>query len=169
MGRPSEVFPEKNKELCSKIMKMTRFCVLLGIVLAGLGGPLSVWAQNNTPPTVTVVPTGNVGALNGVPQGIKTLVLDFAVSRDKYLSKQDLLLIKLSHATTDSEREKIRDALQANRDAFMGGLQEFRAALKDDLQALQGKITHAEFLRIVEAAHEAATEGGVGLGHHKGH
>lgn len=149
-------------------MKTTRFRVLLGIAMASLGGPLNVWAQDNNPaPTVTVVPSGSLGGLNGVPQDVKALISDFAVSRDKYLAKQDFLLIKLRQATTDSERERIRDALQANRQAFMDGLQEFRVALKDDLKALQGKITHAEFLRIVETAHEAATEGG--LGHHKGH
>jgi hypothetical protein len=56
--------------------------------------------------------------------------------------------------------------LQDNRQAFLDALKDFRSQLKDDLTALKGKISHAEFLRIIDAAHDAATEGG--LNHHKG-
>jgi hypothetical protein len=83
------------------------------------------------------------------------------------LAKQDLLLLKLSNATTPAERERIRDQLQDNRDAFLAELESFRTQLKDDLVALKGKISHEEFLRIINAAQEAATEGG--FDHHKGH
>jgi hypothetical protein len=93
--------------------------------------------------------------------------VDFAVTRDKFLAQQDLLLLKLSNATTPEEREKIREQLQDNRQAFLDSLKDFRTQLKDDLEALKGKISHEEFLRIIDAAHDAVTEGGIG--HHKGH
>ena len=145
-------------------MKTIRYLILTGMTVASLCGPRVVWAQASTPPPV-VVPED--GILRGVPEGIKVLIVDFAVSRDKFLAEQDLLLLRLSNATTPEEREKIREQLQANRQAFLDSLKDFRTQLKDDLEALKGKISHEEFLRIIEAAHDAVTEGG--LGHHKGH
>jgi len=105
--------------------------------------------------------------LRGAPKDIQILIISFDQTRDKYLVEQDLLLIKLKHATTEEEREQIREQLQDNRQAFLQSLQGFREQLKDDLVALKGKISHEEFLRIIDAAHDAATEGGIG--HHKGH
>jgi hypothetical protein len=149
----------------TKIMKTIRYLILTGMTVASLCGPRAVWAQASGTPAVVVVPSD--GILPGAPDGIKTLIVDFAVTRDKYLAHQDLLLLKLSNATTAAEREAIREQLQDNRQAFLAELQDFRTQLKDDLVALKGKISHEEFLRIINAAHEAATEGG--FGHHKGH
>jgi hypothetical protein len=146
-------------------MKTIRYLILTGMVVASLCGPRMVGAQTSTTTPVVVVP--NDGNLGGVPEDIKTLIVGFAVSRDKYLAEQDLLLLKLSNATTPEEREKIREQLQDNRQAFLDSLKDFRTQLKDDLEALKGKISHEEFLRIIDAAHDAATEGGIG--HHKGH
>jgi hypothetical protein len=146
-------------------MKTIRYLILTGLTVASLCGPRVVGAQTPTPPPVVVVP--HDGILSGVPEDIKTLIVGFAVSRDKFLAEQDLLLLKLSNATTPEEREKIREQLQDNRQAFLDSLKDFRTELKDDLEALKGKISHEEFLRIIDAAHDAATEGGIG--HHKGH
>ena len=145
-------------------MKTIRYLILTGISVACLCGPRTAWAQASTTTPVVVPQDGN---LSGVPADIKTLIKDFAATRDIYLAKQDLLLAKLKTATTATEREAIREQLQDNRQAFLAELQDFRTQLKDDLVALKGKISHAEFLRIIDAAHDAATEGGVG--HHKGH
>ncbi len=146
-------------------MKTIRYLAVMGMTVASLCGPRSVWAQAAAAPATVVVP--NDGILPGAPAGVKTLIVDFAVTRDKFLAKQDLLLLKLSNATTPAEREQIREQLQDNRDAFLAELKSFRSQLKDDLAALKGKISHAEFLRIIDAAHDAVTEGG--FDHHKGH
>ena len=77
------------------------------------------------------------------------------------------MLAQLKNATTPSDREQIRQQVQANRQSFLDALRSFREQLKDELAALKGKISHEEFLRIINAAHNAQTEGGIG--HHKGH
>jgi len=158
-------------------MKPIRNLLLTGLTLAGLCASSSAWAQTatTTPPTaatppVVVVPHGDKDLyldLRGAPKGIQTLIIGFDKTRDKYLAAQDLLLIKLSHATTAAEREQVRDQLQRNRQEFLTALSAFREQLKDDLAALKGKVSHEEFLRIIDAAHDAATEGGIG--HHRGH
>ena len=66
------------------------------------------------------------------------------------------MLLQLKTATTAAERAAIRAQLQANRQAFLAELKTFRQDLRADLQALKGKITHAEVLRILEAAKDAA-------------
>jgi hypothetical protein len=146
-------------------MKTIRYLILTGMMVASLCGPRVVWAQASGTSAAAVVPSD--GILPGAPSDIKTLIVDFAVTRDKFLAKQDLLLLKLSNATTAAERAQIREQLQDNRDAFLAELKSFRTELKDDLVALKGKISHEEFLRIMNAAQEAATEGG--FDHHKAH
>jgi soluble cytochrome b562 len=149
-------------------MNAIRFLILTGIVAATFCASRSVWAQvAATPPTPPVVVPQDGRQLGGVPPEIRTLIVSFDQTRDKYLAAQDLLLIKLKNATTATEREQIRAQLQANRQAFLDALKSFRQQLKDELKALKGKISHEEFLRIIDAAHSAATEGGIG--HHKGH
>jgi hypothetical protein len=154
------------------VMK-TIHLILAGLLLACLsGGSLAVadpptTATAATPPVV--VPgssTGGHGDLSGVPDNLKTLIVGFDQTRDKFLAQQAVLLAKLKNATTDVEREKIRQQLQDNRQSFLDALKNFRGQLKDRLTALKGKVSHAEFLRIVDAAHDAATEGGAF--HHKG-
>jgi mevalonate kinase len=147
-------------------MKTIRYLLLTGMTVASLCGARSVLAQTTTTttPPVVVVPNDGTG---GVPTGIKTLITSFDKTRDKYLAAQDLLLRKLKNATTAAEREQIREQLQENRADFLAALKEFRQQLQDDLTALKGKISHEEFLRIIDAAHDAATEGGIG--HHRGH
>jgi hypothetical protein len=98
--------------------------------------------------------------LRGLPDSVKTLVMTFDQTRDKYLQQQQLLLIKLRQASTPDQREQIREQLQGNRQEFLADLKSFREELRADLQALKGKISHAEFGRIINAAHDPANEGG---------
>jgi len=147
-----------------EIMKTIRHLLLTGIAVASLCGTCTLWAQSNATPPIAVAPRDGLG---GVPPAVQTLVSSFDQTRDKYLKEQNLLLIKLKHATTAAEREQIREELQANRQAFLAALKSFREQLKDELAALKGKISHEEFLRIIDAAYNASTEGGVG--HHRGH
>lgn len=146
-------------------MTTIRYLMLAGITAASLCGPRAVFADATVTPPVVVVP--HDGDLSGVPADIKTLIKDFAATRDTYLAQQDLLLAQLKTATTAAERATIRTELEANRTDFLAELKAFRTQLKDDLAALKGKISHAEYLRIIDAARDAATEGG--YGHHKGH
>jgi hypothetical protein len=93
--------------------------------------------------------------LQGAPDNVKTLILAFDQVADKYLMQQRMLLLKLKNATTAEQREAIREQLQDNRQAFLAELKTFRQDLRSDLVALKGKITHAEVLRILDAAKDA--------------
>lgn len=151
-------------------MKVIRNLILTGISLASLIAPKTVTGQSNASPPVVVVPhddRGLYGDLKGAPPQIQALIVNFDTTRDKYLAAQEVLLVKLRNTTTPTEREQIRERLQSNRASFMNQLNSFRDQLKDELVALKSKISHEEFLRIIDAAHDAATEGGIG--HHKGH
>lgn len=152
-------------------MKSVRRLVQTGIAVLSLCAACDVWAQASATPPGTSPPVGvtppDVSSLNGVPSDIKALLRDFNRTRNQFLAGQDLLRIELNHATTPSERQRIREELQANRLAFLAAQKSLRQQLKDELAALKGKISHEEFLRILDAAHNAATEGGIG--HHKGH
>jgi len=160
---PAEAGSNKENKK-QKIMKTVRYLILAGMAVVTLCAPRAVLAQTATPPVVVAPHDGD---LAGAPADIKTLIKDFAATRDTYLAQQDLLLAQLATATTATARAAIRAQLQDNRAAFLAELKAFRTQLKDDLAALKGKISHAEFLRIIDAAHDAATEGG--FGHHKGH
>jgi len=151
-------------------MKTIRYLILAGMAVTSLCGPRTAFAQASTTPPVVVVPHDDQDLyrdLRGAPDNVKDLIINFDKTRDQFLAQQALLQAKLKKATTKAEREAIRDQLQENRADFLAALKAFREQLKDDLAALKGKISHAEFLRIIDAAHDAATEGGVG--HHKGH
>ena len=136
------------------------------IVVANLASLRSVIAADTTtaaPPTVVPQdPNGDrdlLQNLGGIPENLKVLITTFDQTRDKYLQQQRLLLIKLHHATPD-EQDQVRQELQANRQAFLVELKGFREELRSDLQALKGKISHAEFGRIIDAAHSATSGNG---------
>jgi hypothetical protein len=144
-------------------MKLIRNLILAGLTFAAISGASEVLAQSTPTPPIVAPHSGTAG----LPPEIKTLLTSFDTTRDAYLTQQVALLGQLKNATTATEREQIRDALQANREAFLAELKTFRTELKDDLIALKGKISHAEFLRIIDAAHDVTGEGG--KDHHKGH
>jgi hypothetical protein len=143
-------------------MKLFRVFLTVTATAASLICPRGLWADTPiTPPTVVPQDRDDrdlLKDLKGVPDNVKTLILNFDQTRDQYLRQQRLLLIKLHNATTPEMREQIRDELQANRTEFLADLKTFRQELRSDLQALKGKITHAEFARIIDAAHDAATD-----------
>ena len=149
-------------------MKNFRLIVSIGAAALSLAVPRAAVAQSATPsPTVTPPIIVRDGAnkdllqdLKGVPPAVATLIINFDAQRDKYLLQQHLLLEKLKNATTKEEREAIREQLQDNRQAFLDELADFRAKLKDELQDLKGRISNAEFLRIIDAAHQAVDNGG---------
>src|SRR5260370_38166138 len=151
-------------------MKILRLVLTVGATAASLIAPRALLADDTTTPPV-VVPQDRddrdlLRDLKGVPDNIKTLILNFDQVRDKYLMEQRLLLIKLRHATTPEEREQLREQLQDNRQQFLTELKAFREQLRDDLQAIKKEITAPEFRRIIDAAHDAATDGP--HHHHKG-
>jgi hypothetical protein len=153
-------------------MKAIRRLILTGMAVASLCASRSVSAQTSTPPPPSALPPVSVvpasaSDLNGVPKGIKTMITTFDQTRDRFLEAQNSLLIQLRHATTAAERQQIRLELQHNRQSFLAALKDFRQQLKSELTALKGKISHEEFLRIIDAAHNASVEGG--LNHHRGH
>lgn len=120
-------------------------------------------------PTPVVVPPNQadrdqIKDLKGAPTDVKNLITSFDTTRDKYLAQQRLLLAKLKGAN-ESQRDQIRTDLQANRDAFLAELKSFRKQLTDELNELKSKISHQEFRRIIDAAHDAVNDGA----RHKGH
>jgi hypothetical protein len=124
---------------------------------------LTPGAPPPTPPTVVPQDRDDRDLqrdLRGVPDSVKGLILTFDQTRDKFLQQQNLLLIKLRHASTLEEQEQLRQQLQSNRQDFLAELKSFREELRHDLQALKGKISHAEFGRIIDAAHNASGGGG---------
>jgi hypothetical protein len=78
---------------------------------------------------------------NASPE-VKKLVQTFDTTRDKYLAEQRTLLARMQTATPE-ERDRIRQDLQANRDAFMADLKSFREDLRKDLQDLKRKTSPA--------------------------
>ncbi len=143
-------------------MKMMRSFFPALLALALTSGPSMVVAQSSPPPVVA--PHDHT---DGLPPAIKTLITSFDATRDSYLKTQTTLLGQLKNATTEAEREQVRDSLQSNRDGFMVELKTFRTELKDDLKALKGKISHQEFQRIIDAAYNFGNKEG-GPGHHRG-
>lgn len=101
--------------------------------------------------------------LKGVPPAVAKLIANFDILRDKYLLKQHLLQEKLQNATTQEQRDAIRQELQDNRQAFLDELSDFRTQLKDELKSVQGRLSNAEFLRIIGTAPSAP-----GDHHHRG-
>jgi hypothetical protein len=144
---------------------------LLLILSAALlcAAPVLSFAQASTPPTATA-PTVTVNHgdpsvdLTGVPPEVAKLIVSFNTVRDKYLLKQHILLESLQNATTQEQRDVIRQELQDNRQAFLDELSDYRTQLKDELKSVQGRVSSAEFLRIVDAA-----QSGSGDHRHRGH
>ena len=140
-------------------MKTLRYLLMTGITIVSLCGPRVVQSQTAPTPTPpTVVP--HDGDLKGLPDNVKTLIVSFDLTRDKYLADQAVLLAKLKGATTPADQEKIREQLKDNRQAFLDILKNFRSTLKDDLVLLKGKISDDKLKQILDAAHDAAVEGG---------
>jgi hypothetical protein len=140
-------------------MKIVRVVLMVVAAAANLICPCRVFADG-APPPPTVIPQDHnsrdlLRDLKGAPDNVKTLILNFDQVADKYLQQQRLLLLKLKNATTAAQRGAIRDQLQLNRQAFLDELRSFRQELRTDLQDLRGRITHAEVLRILEAAKDA--------------
>jgi hypothetical protein len=147
-------------------MKSFRIWLTLTAAVASLVCPHSVLAADpgtTTPPLVVSQDPGDRDLqhdLRGVPDNVKTLIVTFDQTRDKFLQQQRLLLIRLRHASTPEERDQVRQLLQANRQDFLTELKSFRDDLRNDLSALKGKIGQAEFGRIIDAAHDVTTQDG---------
>lgn len=148
-------------------MKSVRILLTLAAAVANLLCPRSALADDTTaaaPPTV--VPQdhdedqGLNQSLRGIPDNVKKLITTFDQTRNRFLQQQRLLQIKLHQATTPDEQAQVRQLLQANRQEFIVELKGFREELRTDLEAMKGKISHAEFGRIIDAAHSASTDGG---------
>jgi hypothetical protein len=141
-------------------MKMFRVLLMVGTAAASLICPRTVLADATvTPPTVVPQDRDDrdlLRDLKGAPDNVKTLILNFDQVADKYLQQQRQLLLKLKNAATDAQRAALREQLQDNRAAFLAELKSFRQALRTDLTALKGKLTHAELKRILDAAKDAA-------------
>ena len=141
--------------------------VLLGLLAAAsLSYAWAAAAADTTwAPTTTSLPQGSLPTdfqrdLAGVPDNVKTLIVTFEQIRETYLQRQYQLLAGLRSATTPDQVEQIREQLQDNRESFLADSKNYLQELRSDLQALKGKISQAEFLRVIDAAHSAAAGSG---------
>lgn len=156
-------------------MKSIRLIVGIGAMVAGLLSPRVVVGQGSSTPATAPTPPVAVHDdsklledLKNAPPAVTTLIVNFDSQRDKYLLQQHELLEKLQNAATSEERQAIRTQLQQNRQAFLNELSDFRDKLKDQLKDLRGRLSNAEILRIMQAAHHA--DGGPAhFHHHHGH
>jgi hypothetical protein len=144
----------KRKPSMKLLKTITIACALCGAVLAS-----PARAQTNSTPPVIVDPNKNT--VSGDIQEIKTLIKDFEITREAYLANQKSLLEQLKGATTDEQKEAIRKALEANRDAFLADLRAFRLEIREELRQLKGLINNAELQRLIAAAQAASGD------HHK--
>ncbi len=128
-------------------MKILRNLTLAGALgLALVAG--SVRADTNSTPPVVVDKDKD-----GVPaelKEIKTLVKSFEAKRDAYVEAQKDLLAKLKNATTEEQREAIREQLQDNRQAFLAELRDFRQDLRHELTEIRQIIHNHELERLLE-------------------
>lgn len=136
--------------------------VLAGWVCsAALAG--TTWAPPTTSLPQVSVPSDLQRDLAGVPDNVKQLILTFEQVRESYLQRQYFLLTELRSASTPDQIDQIREQLQDNRQAFLTDSKNYLEELRSDLQALKSKISHAEFIRVIDAAHSAGT----GTGHRR--
>lgn len=151
---------------------MSKLSAIVGLsaVMISLMAPRVVLAQATTTPVPAPAPvvvlhneSAAAADLKGVPPAVAKLIANFDILRDKYLLKQHLLQEKLQNATTQEQRDAIRQELQDNRQAFLDELSDFRTQLKDELKSVQGRLSNAEFLRIIGTAPSAP-----GDHHHRG-
>ncbi len=128
-------------------MKILRNLTLAGALgLALVAG--SVRADTNSTPPVVVDKDKD-----GVPaelKEIKMLVKSFEAKRDAYVEAQKDLLAKLKNATTEEQREAIREQLQDNRQAFLAELRDFRQDLRHELNEIRQIIHNHELERLLE-------------------
>jgi hypothetical protein len=154
-------------------IRMSKLRAIVSLAVALLSATVvrtvaqSAASPTATTPTITAThgdASSLSGDLKGVPPEVAKLILNFDTLRDKYLLKQHLLLEKRQNATTQEQRDAIRQQLQDNRQAFLDELADFRTQLKDELKSVKGRVSNAEFLRIIEAAQS----GSGGNHHHRG-
>src|SRR5436305_6195348 len=99
-----------------KNMKIVRTLLITSAVGICLLGGRTVRADDTTPvtPPVVVPPDRDdrdlIRDLKNAPEPVKTLIMDFDTTRDRYLADQQALLAKLKGATPD-ERAAIRQQL----------------------------------------------------------
>lgn len=150
-------------------LKAFRILLMVAAAAAILVCPRTAIAADNGK-SPTIVPPDHdqkklLHDLKGAPDNIKSMILNFDQVADKYLQQQRALLLNLKNATTDAQRTAIRSELQSNRQSYLDALKVFRQELRADIQTLRGKITHAEVLRILDAAGDA---NGPASARHKG-
>jgi hypothetical protein len=105
----------------------------------------SALAQSTNPAPPVVVEPGKVV----IPPDIKALIAKFEADRSAFLTEQKALWAKLKGATTEAERQAIRQDLQDNREDFLAEQKQIRQELKHELEALEGKLNNAELARLI--------------------
>lgn len=126
-------------------MKTLKALAILTSLGFSLLGTASLAQSTNNPAPPVIVEKGKVP----IPADIQDLVKKFEAERSVFLTEQAALLAKLKNATTPAQRAAIRAALEDDRQDFLADLKKFREQLKDEVQALKGKLNNPELARLV--------------------
>jgi len=115
-------------------MKMTKILSLMVALGFSLVGTSVLADGTNTPPPVVI--DKDKDNIPAELKEIKALRTAFEAKRDAYLAAQKALIQKLKGAT-EEQREKIREQLQDNRQAFLAELREFREDIRHELDEIK--------------------------------
>jgi hypothetical protein len=126
-------------------MKNIKTFIALAVSLGFSAIGTSVLAQSTNPTPPVVVEPGKVP----IPADIKALIAKFEADRSAFLTEQKALWAKLKNATTEAERQAIRQDLQDNREDFLAEQKQIRQDLKHELEELKGKLNNAELARLI--------------------
>jgi hypothetical protein len=142
----------KEPKLQTKTRKMTVMKLLKILALASaISSSLLVGSMradtNSTPPVVVNQDK------DGIPaelKEIKALVTSFEAKRDAYVDAQKDLLAKLKNATTDQQRDAIREQLQDNRQAFLEEVRDLRQDIRHELLEIRHILHNEELQRLLD-------------------
>jgi len=87
-----------------------------------------------------------------LPLEIKERIRRFEIIREAYLQEQALLRKRLSGATTEEERERIRALIKQTRDAWLARARALREEARERLRELQVLVPSRS--EILDAARE---------------
>jgi hypothetical protein len=139
-------------------MKYLKTLIALAISLGFSGMGTSALAQSTNPTPPVVVETGKVP----IPADIKALIAKFEADRSAFLTEQKALWAELKNATTEAQREAIRQDLQDNRNDFIAQQKQVRMEIKHEVEELKGKLNNAELARLINEIRQILD------GHHHG-
>jgi hypothetical protein len=159
-----------------KRMSHWRVSVLAGVAIS-VAAAASSFAQTSITPTLRTTERDgrivvseqqaadfginpNVGPTaidrQNLSEAVKSRVQRFELSRDAYLREQEQLRKRLSGATTEGERERVRALIREQRVEWLRRMRELRAQSKDRIAELRRQLPSKG--EVLDAARENARD-----------